>query len=348
MPDIDLELVTPSAPEAGDAIVVRRGADPYEAALVLVDDLPIGVSPGGTTGQVQFNNAGSFDGAANVGIEGGNLRLAATTDPSPPTGAVLLYSRLVAGFRFPRFIGEAGIPTSFQTALHDEQVVMILPTNTTSPPSIIGGTLTTIATMSRQQTIGSTNLWLATERKRFATSATAGNTSGMRFAYTKWFRGSAPGFGGVWFRGQFGLGTNLNGGQVFIGLCALTTALAVEPSALLNMFGIGYDSTDASTGNWQFMRNDGTGAATKVDLGPNAPRNTTDGLDLIMFLPPGEAELFVRIVNIRTQATVLDTSFTTDLPVANTGLAFKCDVRNGAVAALNSIDFANVYIGRRP
>jgi hypothetical protein len=159
--------------------------------------------------------------------------------------------------------------------------------------------------------------------------------------------GNAAGFGGFFFRTQFGQNINLNGGQKFVGLCASTAALAATAgavSALINMCGVGYDTTDSSAGNWQFYRNDGSGTATKVDLGADAVRNTTHGYDLIMYMKPNDAELFVRIVNLHTGALVLDTSYTTDLPAVNTGMAFKCEVNNGAVAAANNIEIAKLYI----
>lgn len=34
----------------------------------------------------------------------------------------------------------------------------------------------------------------------------------------------------------------------------------------------------------------------------------------------------------------------TDVPAVNTGLAFKCEVRNGSVAAADNIECAKVYI----
>jgi hypothetical protein len=92
------------------------------------------------------------------------------------------------------------------------------------------------------------------------------------------------------------------------------------------------------------MMNDGTGAATKIDLGVNAARNTTHGYDLVMYMPPNGAELFVRIVNLHSNVTVLETSYTTDLPAVNTGMAFKAEVRNGAVAAADNLEVAKVYI----
>jgi hypothetical protein len=195
-----------------------------------------------------------------------------------------------------------------------------------------------------QFTAGSANRWTATARKQFQTSATAGNASGMRTAYTQWFRGGAAGFGGFWFRAQYGSATNLNGGQKFIGLCASTAALAGDPSALVNMCGVGYDAADASTGNWFFMRNDGAGVATKVDMGAAAARGTTEGWDLVMFMAPGGAELFVCVTNLNTGVIALDASYTTDIPDADAGMAFKAEVRNGAVNANDMLQVAKVYI----
>lgn len=307
-----------------------------------------GSSPGGTDNELQYKNGSSFAGAANVEIDTGNLKLVSTTDPAAPTGGIVLYSKLHAGKHLPEFIGPSGLNTALQTGLHGNSIFMVAPASGTTAPTAWGGTLTTAATMSAPQTIASANPWLATWKKRFQTSTTAGNLSGMRTAYVRWFRGNAAGFGGFFFRCQLGMNINLNGGQKFVGLCASTGALAATAgsvAALLNMCGMGYDTTDASTGNWFFYRNDGSGTATKVDLGAtNAARTTTHGYDLIMYIPPNGSDLFVRIVNLHSGVTVLDTSYNTDLPAVNTGMAFKAEVNNGAVAAADNLEVAKVYI----
>ena len=303
-----------------------------------------GGTPGGSTGQIQYNNASAFAGATNVEISGNNLKLVSTTDPSAPTGGLILYSKSIANRHLPKIIGPSGVDTVLQVGLHGNAIFLVSPASGTTAPTVIGGTLTTAATMSVQQTIASANPWLATWRKRFATAATIGNTSGMRTAYTQWFIGNAAGFGGFFFRAQLGHNLNLTGGQKFVGLCASTGGLAAEPSALLNMCGMGYDSTDVNTGSWFFMRNDGTGTATKVSLGADALRsNTTHGYDLIMYVAPNSQTLYVRIVNLHTNVTVLDTSYTTDIPAVNTGMAFKAEVRT-TTAAIDNLEVAKVYI----
>jgi hypothetical protein len=275
---------------------------------------------------------------------------AVSSDPAAPAaGTLLQYSKSVANRILPKIIGPSGIDTIMQVGLHGNSVVMVAPASGTTAPTIWGGTLTTAATMSLQQTVASSSPWLATSRKRFQTAATAGSTTGCRLAYTQWFRGSATGYGGFWHRVQFGQNLNITGSQAFVGLCASTAILntaAGSAGNLINCIGMGYDTTDANTGNWYLMRNDGSGTCTKVDLGSNAARsNTTHGYDLIIYCPPGAAtDIYVRVVNLHSGVTVLDTSYNTDIPATNTGMAWKCEVNNGAVASATNIEMAKLYI----
>jgi len=305
-------------------------------------------APGGADGEVQYNSGGAFAGAADVEIEGGQLRLPAISTPTAPAADGLkLFGRKLGGRLLPAFVSPSGIDSSLQPHLGGNRALIVTPTSGTTAPAVIGGNIGTAGTLSFQQSFTSSNRWLNTARKRTTTTTTAGNAASFRQAYTNWMRGSAAGFGGFFFRAQFGVNINLNGSQLFVGLCPATGALGGDPSTdfPLNMCGMGWDSGDASTGNWQFFRNDGTGSPTKVDLGAtNAARAVDVGYELVMFMAPGGSELFVQITNLNTGADVLTTSYTTDIPAANTGLCLKCDVRNGAVAAAANIEFAKIYI----
>ena len=299
----------------------------------------------GSSGEVQYNNGGILAGAADVEIEGGQLRLPAIADPTPPAaGGIKLYSQSMAGHILPKVIDYLDNPTALQAGLHGNFVAIISPTGGNTAPSAVGCSVTTSGTISNPYTPGSTARWDSTQRKRFQTTTTAGNAASCRTNYTIAFRGNAAGFGGFFFRAQFGMQINLNGGQKFIGLCASTGALGGDPSALTNMIGVGYDAADSSAGNWFLMRNDGSGTATRVDLGANAARNTTDGYDLIIHNPQNSSDFYVYIYNLSTSTLVLDTSYNTDVPAVNTGMAIKCDVRNGAVAAADNIEFAKIYL----
>lgn len=127
-------------------------------------------------------------------------------------------------------------------------------------------------------------------------------------------------------------------------MCALVSQLAGDPSALTNMIGMGIDTGDAATGNWFLMHNDGSGTATKVDLGTGAARNTTDGYELIIYVANGSNDYYVYIKNIATGAVVYNSMVNTNVPASSTLLAWKAECRNGAVASATNLHMAATYI----
>lgn len=356
MPELNSTGTATRPWQAGDELlaVVEGGA--ADDSLARLSSIPASVvsgfaaaakaaqPPGGAAGKVQASDgAGGFAGAEHVEIEGGHLRLPATLDvTSPAADGVKLFGRRLAGRILPSFIGPSGLDSTLQAGLHGNSIFSISPANNTTVNSF-GGLAVLGPTISHQQTADSPLPWQATRRIRAQTSGTAGNAAGIRTNYGQWFRGSAPGRGGFWLRAQFGMNINLNGGQKFIGLTQQTGILGGDPSSMSNFIGIGYDAADPDTGNWFLMRRQG-GAVAKVDLGANAARNVTDGYDLIMFCAPGGSEVLVRLVNLSTGVLVLEDAYSTDIPAAAALLAFKCDVRNGSVAAADNIELAKAYI----
>lgn len=308
------------------------------SALVLVGGVPAELPTGDT-----------LNGVPNGGITD-PLDLTDDTPETPPADVIRLFRRAFAGRQFVAMIGPSGVDTTLQPGLHGNAVFMLAPASGTTAPVVWGGTLTTVATMS-MPTLASTNNWTAIQRKRFQTAVTAASLTGMRTAYTQWWRGNANGRGGFFFRCQFGQQLNITGAQAFIGLCASTGALATTAgavAALVNTIGMGYDTTDANTGNWFLYRNDATGVATKLNLGVGAARNAVDAYDLMIFCRPystTEQNIWVQITNIVTGAVVLAaTELTTDLPVATTFLAMKAEINNGAVAAAANLEVSKLYV----
>jgi hypothetical protein len=292
-------------------------------------------------------NASAFSGG------GGNsdpLDLTATGVAAPAADTVRLFRRSLANRHMPAFVGPSGQDSTLQPSLHANRVVFINPSSGTTAPNIIGGTLTTAATMSLPA-LATTSLWTSMLRKRFQSSATAGNGSGMRTGYGQFWRGNANGMGGFFYRARVGQNLNVNGGQVFHGLCGSTAVLgtgAGAVGALVNMIGMGYDTTDGSGGNWQLFRNDSSGTATKVNLGANAARGTDQGFDLILFCPPysgGAAQsIWAEVWNLNTGVQVLaPTEYTTDLPGNTNFMALKNEANNGAVASAVNVEVASVY-----
>jgi hypothetical protein len=119
-----------------------------------------------------------------------------------------------------------------------------------------------------------------------------------------------------------------SGCRQFYGMQGATTDLAYSDSilvsSLINCIGVGSDSADV---NLQVFHNDGTGTATKIDLGANFPANRTAGSALTtiysieLFNAPNSSSVLYRVVNKETGNSVQGT-VSTNLPLATQGLNF--------------------------
>ena len=87
-----------------------------------------GGSPGGTSGELQYNNAGAFAGATDVEIEGGQLRLPNISTPATPAaGGVKLYGTDYLGPLRPGFIGPDGKVRMLQSDLGEFSIQRFQP-----------------------------------------------------------------------------------------------------------------------------------------------------------------------------------------------------------------------------
>jgi hypothetical protein len=286
---------------------------------------------------------------------GGGLGYTDLTDAAPANPAadtVRLFRKSVAHRHIPAFKGAGGQDSALQSALHGNAIFHVTPTSGTAVPGCIGGTLTSAATMS-MPALAVTNRYTSIQRKRWQSAATAAVMTGMRTAYTQWWRGNGIGRGGFFWRSRFGQHLNINGSSAFHGLCGSTAALAATAgsvAALINSFGVGYDTTDVSTGNWFLYRNDGSGTATKLDLGTNAARSQiTDGFELAFFCLPHDGtnpqSIWAEMIRLSDGAQILaPTEFTTDLPANTAFLAMKTECTTGAAAVATGIEAAQLYI----
>lgn len=297
-------------------------------------------TPGGSSGQLQYNNAGSFAGAAAVTIEDGQLRLNDVTTPTAPAaGGIKIYSKTVANTSIPYLQTPDGVETAIQPSLFmGKMPVWVGFASGTTAPIAMGSTVATSATMGTAQPT-TTNEWTKYQRKTYTTSTTAGNATGIRQSYTQF----GQSVGGFFAHFKFGQTIALNGEQKFVGMCVSTGGLAGDASALVHMIGMGVDAADVG-GNWYLMHNDGAGIATKIDLGTNAVRNTTDGYELNIYVAAGSDTYYVYIKNLATNTVVYNGSVNTNVPGSTNLMAWKAECRNGAVAAATNLHLAATYI----
>lgn len=139
----------------------------------------------------------------------------------------------------------------------------------------------------------------------------------------------------------FGLGaynTDLNYGGV--------STLAV--SSLTNIIGIGSDSGDA---NLQVIYNDGSGTASKIDLGSDFPANRTSGVALTtiysvqLYNDPGSSNVLYEVINQET-GSIANGTLTNNLPSSSQLLNFFASRSMGSGGGItNSGQFDLMKLG---
>jgi len=284
-------------------------------------------SPGGTTGQIQYNNAGAFGGATNVNIDNGDLLLDLNASPvTPPTDTIKLFNEQVGGRNMLAMAGPAGLDTPLQPNFGRNKVTMWNPAgNSTTITAFGAGTLSSTGTATTS-TVATTNIYTYQKKVEYlVTTASTTAVAGWRYATAQWtVGGTAAGLGGFHHICRWGpaTGVAVTTNRCFVGMASSTAAPTdVEPSTITNMCGVGWDSADT---NLQFMYR-GAGAVTKVDLGASFPVPTTDRTttyEIAMFSPPGTTQtLGYQVTILGTGGATTSGTVSTNLPSTSTLLA---------------------------
>lgn len=307
-----------------------------------------GGSPGGSSGEIQYNNAGAFAGAADVEIEGGQLRLPAIAIPAvPAAGGLKLFGRDVGGRILPASMGPSGLDSPLQPHVGLNRAAWWVPNGNGTAVSAMGLTAGTAGTATAANVTAGSIVGMMRRLGYHVTTASTSAVVGWRCnANQLSVGGSAAGLGGFHFITRFNgsLGMANASHRAFVGLRPQNTPTDVNPSTLLNMVGAGYDAADST---WQIMANDGAGAATKVSLGAAFPKPNVDNADayeLALFSPSGTAQsVSWRFRNLATGAENAG-MITTDLPGTTSLLAPTLQMSVGGVSATIGLAITSIYI----
>jgi len=206
---------------------------------------------------------------------------------------------------------------------------------------VYGGTGT--ATAAAPST---TSLYTAIRRADLlVTTAATTAVAGFRTTGASLFRGTA-GIGGFEAKliGGPATGVATATGRFFLGFRNATGAPTdVNPSTLVNMIGIGWDSADTEV---QLMSNDASGTATKVALTGWA-RPTTDRsvlYSLELWCNGGDAGLSYRVTNV-ISGVVVSGTVSSDIPAANLALLPLIYSSVGGTSSVTGITFVH-YIAK--
>lgn len=270
-----------------------------------------------------------------------------TTTPAAPTSGVRLFARKKGGRKLAAMIGPSGIDTSLQPLLASNCVAFIRPNGNGTTLASVGLALTATGTATAAN-FATTSLHTSMRRIDYlVTTAATTAVAGFRGAANQFWRGNAAGLGGFYFvcRWAPATGQSTSTKRAFCGFAASTAAPTdVNPSTLLNIMGMGKDAGDA---NWQMMFNDGSGTATKVDLGgTNFSVSSTDRADvfeLAMFCAPNGSEVFWQVTRLNTGA-IATGSATTDLSANTTAYNPWAYCSVGGTSSVIGLTLFSLYI----
>ncbi len=201
--------------------------------------------------------------------------------------------------------------------------VQITPIVASTTATAIGTTVTATGTTTAATPAVTSIAAQQAKVEYLVTTAAAAAVAGFRLGSLSAWRGNGAGLGGFRLRCRWGnaTGAATATNRAFVGLLNSTAAPTdVEPSTLLNMIGMGWDAADA---NIQLMSNDGTGVASKIDLGASFPVPATDRsavYDMELACEPNGVSISYKITNVVTGAVAQGTD-SVDLPASTSMLA---------------------------
>lgn len=302
---------------------------------------PSSGSVGGSDTQFQYNNAGSMAGAANFLYVGGvptfviEAGWTSIATPSTPSSGLKTYAK---SFGRPTLtvLDADGIEHPLGANRAHKGWMTVRPNGVNGGFSAVGIATAASAAGSATPAFATTNLQTSLLASQL-TTATTTNASAY-VAYTGsgspwWWRGNAAGLGGMYVVHRFSQNVNTTGSRFFVGMAStLPLSSSQDPSNTTGankLIGVGYDSGDASTANWQIYHSDGT-TCIRVDTG--IQRNTTDVLELIIYCAPNDSGFTVLFRNLSTGAVFAPAKYTTNIPANTQNLGPIQWVNTGSVS----------------
>lgn len=298
-------------------------------------------TPGGSTGQIQYNNSSAFAGATNVKINSDNLELVKpSTEPTTaPANSIIMYVKDIGQRDLPAFVDSSGWSTNLQTCIARNKFnLMAFNGGTNAAPSSVGMvfTATTVGTGNTTGgtvAIGTTSLLSGSRRQSFLTANTAGNAAGWRTSSTQCWRGNAPKRGGFFCVWKFGIGdaTFQPNATLFVGLNDSTAV--PDATAIADPFGTSNATMRNTVGlalyggssTYQVIHRNGTTGATAISTGFTA--NINDIVEFCLYCIPNDSTIYYYVKIYSSAGSDTETSGnigTSNIPVNTTLFVPHC------------------------
>lgn len=209
----------------------------------------------------------------------------------------------------------------------------------------VGWTITAVGTATAVNVATTNRHTQSPGIEYLVTVASTTAIAGWRETQTQNFLGNTSGSGGFIFICRFGpaTGVSTTTNRCFTGMGSSAAAPTdVNPSTILNQIGAGWDDGDV---NIQFMSNDGSGSATKIDLGIPVPTvDRTSLYELKMVAQPNSSTITYTFTDLASGGSTVTGSTSTDMPAANTLLAAKGWMSVGGTSSVIGYKLSSVWV----
>ena len=302
-----------------------------------------GGTPGGSSGQIQYNSAGAFAGS-NILADTTSLTFPKVSgSPSAPaTDFGKLYGRQIANRLHPAIKGAVGSEYLLQSSLSNRNVSAWMAQGSSSFYNVNNQGLTAVGSAVASVPATTNTHTLFNKVLYQVTVATTTAVAGFRYNNQSKWCGQAGFYLAAKWGPSTGVATTTN--RAFVGLAASSAAATdVEPSTQFDILGMGWDAADT---NIQFMCNDSSGAATKVDLGATLPVPTVDQTsvyEIALFQPAGSATVYYEITNVVSGVSVAG-SIAANLPALATYLVPRGYMSVGGTSSVIGLALMSMYI----
>lgn len=310
-------------------------------------DIPTATLPAGSNGEIQFNNSGAFGSATNATIVDEELTLIPVSSPNTPTSGLKLTSVNLAEKILLYTKDRDGVYSPVQSNMYMNSIYLMKPAGNSTNATYIGGVSVTAVGAATASSVAVTNLHTQMKRVDFLITTPATNAvAGFRNVVAQHFRGSSSSEGGFFFVGRWGPATGVSTAtnQACFGMHGDQTAPSnASPTTVLNQISMGWESADT---NIQIMHNDGTGNASKIDLGASFPVPTADRTkvyELVLFCKPGGSDVYYRVMDLGTGSVATGT-INSDLPSATTLMHAKGWMSAGGTSSVIGMAVMSIYI----
>jgi len=308
---------------------------------------------GGSSGQVQFNNAGALAGATDLTIHDGDLVFADNAAVTAPAAGSKITSQRIGGRSMLAFNNSStSVAAALQPTFAQTRIMVWQGVSGGIVPVCIGGGQVSLSFpgtgIATAANFAVTNRHTQTQRLEYlVTPASTTAVAGWRYTNLGWRVGGAnAGEGGFFYVCRWGPATGVATGtnRAFVGMANTVAAPTdVAPSSILNIVGMGWDAADTAI---QIMHR-GTGAVTKVNLGASFPVPITDRTkvyELVMFSPPGSTQsVSYTVTDLGTGATTSGT-ISANMPTTDTLLAPRGWMSVGGTSSVIGIALMSLYL----